>query len=308
MNNMASPLPFALSQEKHLYRLFDIMGNIHLLMVQERIFLDDVPVTAVAIQEQQIILERFPSFPAVTCTLEALWESVGTNRIPTPEDAGRLVAHILRLCMPLSQVSTVVGNLPHMSMPQFHLESWVEQVLQVVPSTPTRADVQALARILHQPEATIVAWLQQRGKSPVDDTEGEQDQLEKASPEQEMSPHSREALVPLPGAPQPGGQEQADPPYEEKAPPGTRFRWSDERKEALKQALASLQVDLAASSTSVQGVARTIAQQKQWPYAAVELKLRKLRRHLQQKKNRESQEQEDDQPGGSSTTKVHATA
>jgi hypothetical protein len=185
------------------------------------------------------------------------WYAVaGTDAAPTASEAGRLLAAHLahwndeqRLRALVQSFSRLVGDEARaLILPQPRLDPFIEAALARCEEQPGLAKVEALAQVLDQPPALVIAWLKLRGKTVV---------LPEKAPEAARSDEGR------------AGDAQVEE-YEAQAAPAKRvmFRWTDERIEQLTTAFLATPLD-----QSVSSAAKAIAEGHQWPTESTEYKI-----------------------------------
>jgi len=238
------------------YLLADTFGSCHTLQVSsDLLMLDQHPVRGV--RRQEGLVTFVSDDQEVACTPEDCWYAVaGAGAVPTVAEVGRLLADHLahwndeqRLQVLAQSLSRLIGEqTPVLLLPQPRLDPFIEAALARCEPTPTLAKVEALAQVIDQPPALVVAWLQLRGKTVLlpDETpkaEGSEDR---------QAPETR------------AGKRKAA------AAKASRvmFRWTGEMIRQLAAAFLATPLD-----QSISAAAKAIAEHHSWPAESVEYKI-----------------------------------
>jgi hypothetical protein len=230
----------------------------------------------------------------VTCRLGTLWYALaGAERIPTPEDAGSLLAHFFALWSPLAQINAALRTTLPLTLPQFRLDDWTEEALGRYQGT--EAEVMALSCVLRVPVQTVVTWLRQRGK-PIP--------VLTASSNGHAHHEASMQIIATNLAAHPNGRThsaengEASPPDQTVLAPEKEKRGTLLWKPAMIKDLT--EAFLSSSEPSISATARAIAQQFRWPPDKVEYKIHQLhlpeqrRAHMHQEKRDDDNTQEGD--------------
>jgi hypothetical protein len=268
------------------YPLIDTCGACHLLQIQDdQLALDQHQVLSIC-QVENLVIFATDDGQEIACLPEACWYAIaGADAAPTATEAGRLLAAHLAHWNDEQRLRTLVQSLSRLVddearaliLPQPRLDPFIEAALARCEEQPPLSKVEALAQVLDQPPALVMAWLKLRGKTVL---------LPEEAPEAADSDDGRAGDVDV---------EE----HEAQAAPTKRlmFRWSSERIALLTAEFLATPLD-----QSVSSAAKAIAERHQWPAESTEYKIYHLdlpqKRLAQQSSSASLKEDgEQDQPG-----------
>jgi hypothetical protein len=135
-------------------------------------------------------------------------------------------------------------------LPPSRLDPFIETAFARLPQHPTLTRVTALAQVIDQPLARVIAWLQQRGKTV---QVPEQPSVE--TPEEEPAPDTEALSTPIVAPATPSSKR-------------SMFRWTPEMVQMLATEFLASPLEESISAT-----ARAIAAHHDWPADKVEYKI-----------------------------------